>query len=111
MAAVQETGIGSVGAPRAGRGRQRDAANQAKQRSESKPRPPSQQYVGAQAQPYRSHRGIQLPAPSAVKDAGTPGAGWCCPHTALPRPSVTCQRADPAGVEDPGSMKRPRGYP
>jgi hypothetical protein len=57
MAAAQETGIGSVGAPRAGRGRQRDAANQAKQRSESKPRPPSQRYVGAQAQPYRSHSG------------------------------------------------------
>ena len=68
MAAAQKTGIGSVSAPRAGRGRQRDAANQAKQRSESKPRPPSQRYVGAQAQPYRSHGGNS--ATSTVRGQG-----------------------------------------
>jgi len=47
----------------------------------------------------------------AIKDAGTTGAGWCCPHTALPRPSGTCQRADPAGAEYPDTLKRPHGHP
>ena len=123
MAAAQETGIGSVGAPRAGCGRQRDAANQAKQRSESKPRPPSQRHVGAQAQPYRSHSGnsatstvcgqgcrhhrrrVVLPAHRPATPVGhVPASGSC--RGGIPGHPETPPRTS---VTRPGSPRRSHG--
>jgi hypothetical protein len=55
VALAQEAGVGGVGAPGAGCGRQRDAADHAEQHGQGEPRPPLVAQLGPQAQPDRSH--------------------------------------------------------
>ena len=55
MALAQEARVGSIGAPRARGGGQRDAADHAEQHRQGQQPPPLPAQFGAQPQPHRSH--------------------------------------------------------
>ena len=71
----QQPRVSSISAAGTRSGGQHHPADQAEQRGQAHQRPPPQPHIGPQAQPHRSHSQIQLPAPSAVKEAATPAHG------------------------------------